>query len=174
MIILMCVAIIVLIKNDNSYCFDKTYTTEYGDTFRVTCDDYLHNITITDEKDFHTVVQYFNEDEGFITIYNDNKIRCYLAGNTIIYYNSQSVCERFNGDLSSKPEMISVVKSILLHNNAIFQEYLPFFLETDRSETLEMLQNLVDGNYDMLSAYGITSDKSSIESMTYTAKQYLN
>ncbi|MBQ8434841.1 MAG: hypothetical protein IJX24_02365 [Oscillospiraceae bacterium] len=27
--ILLCVAITVLFKNDNSYCFDKTYITEF-------------------------------------------------------------------------------------------------------------------------------------------------
>ncbi len=173
-IILLCVVITVLFKNDNSYCFDKTYITEYGDTFRVTCDDYLHNITIMDENDFYTVVQYFNEDEGIIPIYNDGKMRCYLVGHIIIFYNSVAKGERFNGDLYSKPEMIPIVKSVLLHNNAILQEYLPFFLSIDRAEILKMLQNLIDRNYDELSVYGLSLDESSIESMIYTANQYLN
>lgn len=162
------------IDGSDGYIVNEKITTEYGDVFRITCTNYQNKWMISHESGFYYRLQFYNEEEGVLPIYKDEKLRCYLVGNVIIYYDDKTDnFVKFDGDLYSNSEMIPAVKSVLLINNVILKEYLPFFIAEYENDTKEMLQSLIDSNYTELSEYGLSSDEDIIDSMKNTAKQYL-
>lgn len=162
------------VSTPDNYIIDQTITTEYGDIFRITCTDYQHKWIISHESGFCYRLQFYDKEEGILPISSDEKIRCYLVGNIIIYYDAETKkFVKFEGDLYSDSEMVPIVKSVLLKNNIILKEYLPFFIAEYENDTRKMLQSLIDGNFDELSEYGLSLDEKTIDSMKNTAQQYL-
>lgn len=146
------------ILNSKDYIVNKKIMTEYGDTFIINC-DFQHKWRIHDENGFDIRLQYYDETDEIIGIWNTAELRCYLIGNVIIYPRADSESfNKFDEDLYSNEEMIPVILSILLKGNNIFETYLPYFYNEFPNETSELIQNLIERNFEKLIKYGLTSD----------------
>jgi hypothetical protein len=172
-------SIIMTILSSCSSIHEKNISTEYGDEFKIIYDDYLTKCSITQNNSrFSTRIDGGNLDTKIIGIWNTDKLRCYLVRFVIIFRQGDSeTFERFDEDLRANPDMVPVVKSILLKNNIIMETYVEYFIRNFPSETIEMLENFRSHKYDTLTEYGLTedviNDDSLIESMEEVANKYL-
>ena len=144
------------IFNSKDYIVNKKITTEYGDTFIINCDT-QHKWRIYNNNGFDTRLQYYNEEDEIIGIWNTSELRCYLIGDVIIYRRVDfESFKKFDQNLYSNEDMIPVIKSILLKENNIFETYLPYFYEKFPKETIELIQNLIEHNFKELIKYGLS------------------
>lgn len=161
-------------------------TTEYGDKFKIERDGSMGKWFLHDE--YGSVLRLphdFDSVKDMRCLCNISEIRCYLIDDEppfIIYLTEESEgFQRLNLDgdyLYSHEAKVPAAKSILLIDNMVLREYLPYFIDKHTDETYDMLRNLVKGNYDELELYGLTdeiiSDKFKLHRMQETAKQYLS
>lgn len=151
------------ILNSKDYIVNKKITTEYGDTFIINCDT-QHKWRIYNDNGFDTRLQYYNGEDEIIGVWNTSKLRCYLISDVIIYCRIDfESFKKFDEDLYSNEDMIPVIQSILLKNNNIFETYLPYFYNEFPKETCELIQNLIQHNFEDLIKYGLSSDTISDE-----------
>ena len=150
-------------------------TTEYGDEFIIDCDIqgkwFIHG-----DDDFYARIQFFDKVDPIFEICNKSGLRCYLVGGTVIIYrqNDFEKFEVFDGNLYTNEEMAPVVKSVLLKRSSILRTYLPYFCDKYPYETQNMLQQLIDGEYDELEKYGLSSDEQDVESLSEIARGFIN
>ena len=99
-----------------------------------------------------------------------------MVGGTVIIYkqNNSEEFEVFDENLYDNEKMAPVVKSVLLKRSNILRTYLPYFLDKYPYETQNMLQQLIDGEYDELEKYGLSSDEQDVESLSEIARGFIN
>lgn len=148
---------------------------EYGDEFTIDCDTqgkwFIHG-----DNSFYSRIQFFDKEEPIFEICNESGLRCYLVGDTVIIYkqNNSEEFEVFDENLYDNEKMTPVIKKVLLKRNNILRTYLPYFWDKYPYETRTMLQQLIDGEYDRLKKYGLSSDEQEVVSLSEIARDFIN
>jgi hypothetical protein len=138
--------------------YEIEITTEYGDVFQAICNnDFQKKWRLKVDGDDLFAIQEQMDRTEIKGIWNDDSLRCYLIGTTIIYKRtSDTNFHYFDNNLADNEFLFPVIKSHLLINSVFIYRYFDYFFQNDYDNTIFMLRNLSDKNYDALHSYGIS------------------
>ena len=157
------------------YTSDFLVTTEYGDEFRITHDRGDIFILFTGSDERYRIGVDANKSSSLEGVWDENGLRCYLMGGTIVYRKfPANNFERLGYSFDDLDFMIPVVKSVLLRNNSILWNYGSIFLCICEDETVEMLRNFIAGEYHQLEDYGFLVERENYDTMLWSAQRLLD
>lgn len=147
----------IFFSSENNY----TITTSYGDRFNVVYHTFKGESRVysPDNKLNWYYGGYIKEDD-FIGVTHTDSLTLYKLKGSIIFDDGNGFEEFSEKNIDEKPEVVQIVKEILLSDYYIFTCNMHLFLKstTYKQEAEQIIDCIKQEKLDKLSQYGLTED----------------